>query len=222
MSTSYTRKMRLLLLGMCATLLSAQPREPYLYVRLLKGGRQAANNERIPLQICVKSKTVADRFEQPEIEALNQAPGYFNNRPPANIKLSIWRVSGGSREEVAFRVNSGGGGKDLTVWFVDADIDLLESKDIRLERAKKFVDWMASQGQDSRAQLLQTPAGKERMASYFEEQYINNPPGDYEIIAHYTPTTNWKGSLTSAPFRLTVDETADFFDAVKAKAAGRR
>src|SRR5205823_4983470 len=100
-----------------------------------------------------------------------------------------------SPEEAPFRVTSSGGGKDLTVYYVQADIDILEEKEIRLKRAKQFVEWMASQVRgDTGSQLLKTPDGKSRMASYFEEQYINNPPGEYELTARYTPTTpdNWK------------------------------
>lgn len=200
-------------------MLPAQQREPFLFVRLpgAKAGAasRASSNARIPLQVCIQAKTVSDSFEQPRVEGLNQAPG----GPPANVKLSIWKVTAAGRQEVTFRVNSSGAGKDLTLWWVDADMDVLEDQSVRLERARKFVEWVDSQGADARSQLLQAPGGKERLAAYFEEQYIRNPPGEYEIVARYTPATvgNGKGTLTSAPFRLTVTDAADFFESLEQK-----
>jgi hypothetical protein len=52
-------------------------------------------------------------------------------------------------------VNSSGGGKDLAVYFVNVDIDMLEERAIRLKRAEQFVDWMAAQSPaDPRSQML--------------------------------------------------------------------
>lgn len=211
--------MRLLALGFLAALLPAQQGEPYLFVRIAgaKPGaaKRTSSNERIPLQICIKAKTPADPFEQPRIAALNQAPG----GPLPNVKVSVWKLTQSGRQEVAFRVNSSGAGKDLGVWWVDADIDLLEDKSVRLDRARKFVEWMAAQSESGRSQLLEAPGGKERMTAYFEEQYIGNPPGEYEIVARYEPGTagNWKGTLTSAPFHLTITDGGDFFENLKRK-----
>jgi hypothetical protein len=137
----------------------------------------------------------------PEIRALNQHPDYYKARPPANIMLSVRRVTVGSRQEVPFRVNSSGGGKDLAIWYVSADIDLLEDKDVRLKRAGQFVEWMAAQvPEDSRARLLSGLIGNGGIVAYFEEQYINNPPGDYEIIARYTPSTRMVRKLDLVEF----------------------
>ena len=213
--------MRLAILGIFAIVSQAQQLEPHLFIRLAQGSpasaaQHASSNERIPLQICIQAKDVADPFERPRIEALNHAPG----GPPANVKLYISRVNPGGRQQVAFRVNSSGEGKSLAVWWVDADVDLLEDKNVRLQRVKQFVDWMATQAANSpRAQLLQTPAGKDRMVSYFEEQYIANPPGEYEIVARYAASSagNWKGELTSPPFRLSITNAGDFLDTLKAQ-----
>jgi hypothetical protein len=166
---------------------------------------------------------VADRFEQPDIQALNQHPDYFKERPPANITLSVRRVWARGGEEVPFRVSSSGGGKDLTVYYVQADIDVLEEKEVRLKRAEQLVEWMAAQAPEG-SRLLESAGGKSRMAALFEEQYVNTPPGEYEFIARYAPTTqdNWRGSLVSAPIRIKVVDHGDLFDAMKAKmAAGK-
>src|SRR5262249_13640699 len=117
---------------------------------------QVPGNERIHLNICVRARSIEDRFEQPDIAALNKGPAYFAHRPPPNIVLTVYRVASGPREEVPFRVNSSGGGKNLEVYYVDAELDLLEAKAVRLQRAQEFVDWMLAQpGPESRSQLLQ-------------------------------------------------------------------
>ena len=124
------------------------------------------------------------------------------------------------RHEVPFRVNSSGGGKDLAVYFVNVDINILEERTVRLKKAEEFVDGMLAQSPaDPRSQMILNSPGKQRLIDHFEEAYINNPPGEYEISARYTPTTegNWRGSLVSAPARLRVVNSGDFFDVIKAK-----
>lgn len=203
---------------------------PYLYIRLVTAhgtqtpppGRPSLvpNNERIQFQVCVEARTVEERLEQPEIQALNQHPEYFKHRPPPNVSLSVRRITAAGRQEVPFRVNSSGGGKDLTVYSVNADIDLLEDKAARLRKAEQFVEWMAARlPGDPRSHLLQSAPGRQQLAGYFEEQYVNNPPGDYEIIARYTPTTaeNWRGALVSAPFLIKVIDNGDFFDVLRTR-----
>ncbi|HYM10916.1 MAG TPA: hypothetical protein VEU62_09290, partial [Bryobacterales bacterium] len=90
----------------------------------------------------------------------------------------------------------------------------------RQQRAEHFVDWMLSQPAAQRLDRLVQNL-KPQLAEQFEDQYINNPPGDYEITARYTPSTpeNWKGVLVSAPFRIRVIDAGDFFDVMKAKVA---
>lgn len=212
--------------------MAAAQQPPYLFLRrTTKTGFKAlapnrpiqfANNERIHLQICIRARSVTDKFEQPEVRAENQGPGYFEHRLGPNITLSIERLNGNDRQAVPFRLNSSGLGKDLAVYWVDADIDILEEKTVRQQKAEQFVAWVVSQpGGERQSQILQR--SRESLANYFEEQYVNNPPGDYQIAAKYTPTTaeNWKGALTSAPVRMRVIDAGDFFDALKTKLAPR-
>src|SRR5690242_5742603 len=235
------RKTAALLLGFVGAFCAAAqtPRTPYLYFRLntprgmqtLAPGRPAevASNKAIALEVCIRASKVEDRFEQPQIRALNQHPEYFANRPPPNIEITLRRVLPGGRsdsgEAMPFRVNSPGGGKDLEVYFVNVDLDMLEEKAVRLQKAGQFVEWMLAQTPaDAQSRLLAAPAGRQRLIEHFEESYINNPPGDYEITARYTPTTleNWKGTLVSAPARLRVVNAGDFFDVIKAQQAGKK
>jgi hypothetical protein len=215
---------------LAATAAAQQP--PYLFLRQVTPAGmqtfapdhpiQVVNHERIHLQICIRARNIAEKLEQPEVRAANQGPRYFDHRPGPNIALSIQRVIGNERRDVLFRLNSSGLGKDLAVYWVDTDIDILEEKALRQQKAEQFVAWIASQpGGERQSQLLQRSPGT--LARYFEEQYINNPPGDYQISAKYTPTTaeNGRGSLTSAPVLIHVIDAGDFFDTLKSKLVPR-
>jgi hypothetical protein len=220
----------LMLASVAAALSAQQPQPPYLYFRMftpqgyvtLGPGqpREFPNDKPIALDICVRTSSVEDRFEQLEILAKNQMPGYFENRPPANITLSVRRVGVSGWEQVPFRVNSSGGGKNLTIYFINTAVDILEPKEVRLKRVEQFVELMVSREPvESRSRIFAVPGAKSQFAAFLEEQYINNPPGEYEFIARYTPTTpdNWRGSLVSAPIRIRVVDQGDLLDAMKTK-----
>ena len=107
---------------------AAAQQAPYLFLRqvtpagvqTLAPNRpiQVPNHERIQLQICLRARNVADKFEQPEVRAANQGPGYFDHRPGPNIALSIQRVVGNEHRDVPFRLNSSGLGNDLDVYWL--------------------------------------------------------------------------------------------------------
>ena len=217
-----------LLVGLSSGAAVAQQNLPYLYVSTAAapaGNQQqpvaVPNNQRIPLRINLRARAVEDAFEPLSIAALNQGPNYFQNRPGPSIALSVRKIAGGSGSDVRFRVNSSGGGKDLTVHFVYADLDILEDQAIRDERARQFAAWMTEQAakEDPARAGRVYPQAAQAIVPYFEEQYINNPPGDYEIVARYSPTTagNWKGLLVSKPFLIRVRDEGDFFEKLKAQ-----
>ena len=81
--------------------------------------------------------------------------------PGPNIALSIQRVVGNEHRDVPFRLNSSGLGRDLDVYWVDADIDILEEKAVRQQKAEQFVAWIVSQsGGERQSQLLQRSPGR--------------------------------------------------------------
>ena len=203
---------------------------PRLYIALAgKSGDVAGSsnpvpvpsNERLSLRVCLEVRTVADAFEQLEVRALNQHPDYFKNRAGPNVTLSVRQITGTSAVEVPFRLySSGGGGKDPTVSYVSADIDILEDKAIRQNKLQQFAEWFLAEADPRVASpLLEHPQGLQAVMEYFDEGYVSNPQGDYEITARYSPTTQtyWRGTLVSAPFRIRVIQAGDFFDQLKKK-----
>ena len=136
------------------------------------------------------------------------------------MTLSIEKVTAQGRVSVPFRVVSSGGGKNLTVHYVAAAADLLEDKAVRQQKVRLFLEWMTvevkRQGQGSHLTTL--AQGQPKILESFEEQYIHNPPGDYEIAARYTPVSrgdHWTGTLVSAPLRVRISDGPDFFDLLK-------
>lgn len=185
-----------------------------------------ANNERIRLRVCMKVKSVADAFEKLEIQALNQHPDYFKHRPPPNTTLQVTQVTAQGNRDVPFRVLSSGGGKNLTVYDVDATLDILEANEIREKHIREFLAWMLKYvAKENPSGLPYFMADKDafitRSLPTYEERYINNPVGNYEIIASYAPSTakNWRGILRTQPLKVRVIHKADFFDSMKAKSS---
>ena len=90
------------------------------------------------------------------------------------------------------------------------------------------MEWIAAEArrQGAASQTLSilqdNPQRMQAMIDQFEDQYVNNPPGEYEIVAQYRPVSpgpHWTGTLVSRPFRVRVVAGPDFFDRARAKAA---
>jgi hypothetical protein len=221
-------------LALVMTTVGAQkPTLPYLYFEVWNengklspdhsGFITVANNERIRLRVCMRVKSVEDAFEYLEIEALNRHPDYFKNRTPPNITIQVKQVTEGKRD-VPFRILSTGGGKSLTVYDVDATLDILEAKEIREKRIREFLTWMWEYvAKENPGGVPYFMADKDafvkRSLPIYEESYINNPVGFYEITARYAPSTagNWRGILRTKPLKVRVIHKADFFDLMRPK-----
>jgi hypothetical protein len=214
---------------------AAQTRTPpYLYLEVWSpsgivrpgadGFITVANNERIQTRVCLKVPSVFDAFESLGIQASNQPPDYFKNRPPANVSLRARQIAAGAPQEAPVRIVSSGRGGNLTISWIDATFDILETPQLRQQHGRDFAKWMWDFVQTrGSAGLLQSMADKEtyvtRVWPYYEEMYVNNPVGSYEITGRYAPSTsgNWKGELTTDTLKIRVIFNADFFDVMKSK-----
>ncbi|HEY5883611.1 MAG TPA: hypothetical protein VIT88_02945 [Pyrinomonadaceae bacterium] len=210
-----------------------KPSLPYLYFEVWNdngkvrpdqsGFITVPNNERIRLRVYMKVKSVEDRFETLQIRALNQHPDYWKHRSPPNVTIQVKQVTA-NKTEVPFRILSSGGGKHLTVYDVDATLEILEAKEIREKRIHEFLTWMLEYvAKEHPGGLPHFMADKDafvkRSLPFYEEKYINNPVGIYEITARYAPSTaeNWRGILRTKPLKLRVIHKADPFDFMKPK-----
>lgn len=188
-----------------------------------------ANNERINLRVCMRVKSVEAAFEMLSIQALNQPPDYFKHRPPPNITIHVKQPIAGAKRDVPFRILSSGGGKNLTVYNVAATLDILEAKEIREKHIREFLAWMLEYVDKENPGglpyfMADQDAFIKRSLPAYEERYINNPVGTYEVVARYAPSTaeNWGGTLRTKPLKVRVIHRADYFDLMKPKrAAGK-
>jgi hypothetical protein len=207
---------------------------PYLYLEAWSRGGivqpgtdgfiTAANNERIQIRVCLKVSSVSDKFEFLEIQASNQHPDYFKNRPPANVTLQAREIAAPAAREVPVRIVSSGGGKNLTIYEVDATFDILEPPPQRQQHIRDFAEFMwdfaKTRGAAGPSQAIpDRNTWIARASPMYDEMYVNNPVGTYEVTARYAPSTaeNWKGALTTDALKIRVIFKADFFDVMRPK-----
>ena len=186
----------------------SQPKQ----VRLGAQPVRVPGNQRIRLAVTLDAGNLREPVEQPEVKAENQAPGYFSARPPANVTFRVRLLRPQGPQEVSVRVYSSGLGKNLNVYFVDADLDIVADQAERDLKFREFVSRIIERAKQESPELaarLLGPQSIEAMTRYISETdlaYIH--PGEYEITAYYTPTTadHWRGRLVSKPARVTVYE----------------
>jgi hypothetical protein len=172
----------------------------------------------------MKVRSVSDAFEMLEIQAFNQHPDYFKNRPPPNVSLQVRQVVAQGTRDVPVRIVSSGHGKNVTLYDMDATFDILEADQVREKHIRGFLEWMLEYlKNENRTDLTRTiteePYLGRAVASY-NEMYVNNPVGTYQVTARYEPSTaeNWRGVLMADPLKIRVVFKADFFDVMKAGA----
>ncbi len=218
------------LIGLAAVLLfvsslaAQEPAFPYLYIEVLEptsgkvlqpqqGVIRVSNSKRIRLQIKLRARDDENRYADLFIKALNQHP---ETKREVTVELSVRRLVDGRREDVPFRVNSSGGGKNLTIHYVSADIDILDLAEKRAAEMRQLLGAMLTEAQK------QGPAGRfgelararDQLVPVFDEQYINNPRGDYEVQAVYSTRQPgmWTGRLQSKPVHLRVEYRGDLYE----------
>ena len=182
-------------------------------VRLGADPIRVPGNQRIPLDVCLDAGGVRQPIEQLEVQAVNQHPDYFKNRPPANITLVVRRLTQQGARDVSFTITSSGGGQDLSLHYRNADLDIIADTAVREAKFREFASSIMARAvqepsatPDAVARLTR-PGTIDNFVRYFEASnmaYI--APGEYEITAFYAPTTpdHWRGRVVSRPIRITV------------------
>jgi hypothetical protein len=207
---------------------------PYLYLEVRNqsgiltpgpdGIITVPNNERIQARIYMRVRSVSDAFEVLTIRASNQHPEYFNNRPPPNVSLQVRQVVAQGTRDVPVRIVSSGGGKNVTLYDIDATFDILEGDEVRDKHIRGFLEWMReylkNENRTDLTRIMTEEPYLGRAVASYNEMYINNPVGTYQITARYEPSTaeNWRGVLMTDPLKIRVIFKGDFFDVMKAGA----
>jgi hypothetical protein len=135
------------------------------------------------------------------------------------VTLQVKQILAQGTVDVPIRIVSSGGGKNITLYNVDATFDMLEPREVRETRIRNFLEWMLDVARKNGGANLAESAvnSRDKLISLYDEKYVNNPVGTYQITARYSPSTaeNWRGVLVTNPLRIRVIFKADFFDAMK-------
>ena len=124
------------------------------------------------------------------IRAINQHPDFFKERPGPTVSLEVTRVGANERELLPIRIFSSGEGYGNGVHYLSVSIDILEPETVRQNRVSQFISHfreLASASGSSGAGTVNESARLQGAQTYFDEFYIGNPPGLYNLKALFQP-----------------------------------
>jgi hypothetical protein len=147
--------------------------------------------------------------ERLTVHADDQAPGDFENRPPANISFVVRIIKQQALQDVPFKVSSSGGGFEPNKRFVLVDLNIVGDSTVRHAKLRKLAARMIAAARKEWpadpdvAAFSDDPEGPDRLARGMEMAgAVCIPPGTYEITAVYTAMGG--GTLTSEPAHFVV------------------
>jgi hypothetical protein len=118
------------------------------------------------------------------IRATNQHSDFFKERPGPTVSLEVRRIGTNERELLPVRIFSSGQGYGNGVHYLSVSIDILESESVRQNKLDQFTKelWELAQASGFSAGAMNESA-KLQGRSPFNELYISNPPGVYDLRA---------------------------------------
>lgn len=161
---------------------------------------------RVSFLVVVEAPVDDADVEHPEVRA-NQAPGYFDHRPAPNLEIAARRIDGENSPATVRVVSSGGGGSEREA-MCEVSIDLLGSAEERQERMRAFFAQAAET-------LKLAPSQAAALSRGFDDMYVRNPPGLWEISVSYKPSSGaYAGQTLRRRFRLHVAPGPDSLDLI--------
>jgi len=178
---------------------------PYLSLKFSEGNNQTVKLPHSPvilkraerLEFQIQFITNAPYRASPGIDygplsirAINQHPDFFKERPGPTVSLEVRRVGTNERELLPIRIFSSGQGYGNGVHYLSVSIDILEPQNVRQNRLDQFTSQLrelASASGFSGASAMNESARLQGTRTYFDEFYISNPPGVYDLRAVFQP-----------------------------------
>jgi hypothetical protein len=159
------------------------------------------------------------------IRAINQHPNFFKDRPGPTVSLEVTRV-GTNERELPLRIFSSGQGYGDGVHYLSISIDILESQTIRQNRLGQFISQfkeLAAASGFSGASAINESTKLQGAQNYFDEFYISNPPGLYNLKAVFQPDPAVaQGRTLTASVLIRVLDGPDSLDLLKQKFADKK
>jgi hypothetical protein len=159
------------------------------------------------------------------IRAINQHPDFFKERPGPTVSLEVTRV-GTNERELPIRIFSSGQGFGDEVHYLSVSIDILEPQPVRQNRLDQFISQfreLAAVSGFSGAGAMNDSARLQGTKTYFDEFYIGNPPGLYNLKALFQPDPSvaQRRTLTASAFVKVLDGP-DSLELLKQKLAAKK
>ena len=155
-------------------------------------------DERLMLVISVVAPTADANVETLEIKADNQQAGYWSHRDGPNLFISVECDENGKHTAVPLKIYSSGSSQSLREHSCSVALELRDAPDVRHQRIASFL---RANGADDGA------------VAYFENYYIGNPVGTYDVGIEYRPTTGaFAGRKLIQRLRIVVNDGPDSLD----------
>src|SRR6266511_3706628 len=160
------------------------------------------------------------------IRATNQHPDFFKERPGPTVSLEVTRVGTNERDLLPIRIFSSGQGYGNGVHYLSVSIDILEPQSVRQNRLDQFTSQLrelASASGLSGAGAMNESARLQGTRTYFDEFYISNAPGVYDLKAVFQPDPAVaQGRTLTASALVRVLDGPDSLDLLKQKLAEKK
>ena len=214
---------------------------PYLSLKFSEGNNQRAKLPRSPvtlkraerlefqIQFVTNAPYRASRgidYGPLSIRAINQHPDFFKERPGPTVSLELRRSGTNEWELLPIRIFSSGQGYGNGVHYLSVSIDILEPESVRQNRLDQFTSQLrelASASGFSGAGAMNESARLQGTRTYFDEFYISNPPGVYELKAVFQPDPAVaQGRTLTASALVRVLDGPDSLELIKQKLAEKK
>jgi hypothetical protein len=218
-----------------------QSPSPYLSLKFNEGNNQREKSPQSPvilkraerlefqIQYVTNAPYRASRgidYGPLSIRATNQHPDFFKERPGPTVSLEVRRVGTNERELLPIRIFSSGQGYGNGVHYLSVSIDILEPQNVRQNRLDQFISQLrelALASGFSGAGAMNESARLQGMRTYFDEFYISNAPGVYDLKAVFQPDPAVaQGRTLTASALVRVLDGPDSLELLKQKLAEKK
>jgi hypothetical protein len=218
-----------------------QSPSPYLSLKFNEGNNQREKSPHSPvilkraerlefqIQFVTNAPYRASRgidYGPLSIRATNQHPDFFKERPGPTVSLEVRRVGTKERELLPIRIFSSGQGYGNGVHYLSVSIDILEPESVRQNRLDQFTSQLrelAAASGFSGAGVMNESARLQGAQTYFDEFYISNPPGVYDLRAVFQPDPAVaQGRILTASAVVRVLDGPDSLELLKQKLAEKK